>query len=231
MAVFKNVTHVKVLIVDDDVLICETLHDILIDLGLARIKMVHNKQDLLNLLTVWVPDFILLDIRMERNEDGFVIGSILNEKNIPFIFVTAQTDSETTRKVIETHPEGFISKPIRTSELTVSIGLILKKLEGHNNAKLKIKHNNETIFINHTGLLYVKSDGNYLELFTLDKKYVIRSTIEQLLSDLDSPIFERIHRSIIVNKNYIVSVSPSTVSLKNNITLPLSRSFSKQLKD
>lgn len=85
MAVFENVAHIKVLIVDDDVLICETIFDILCDLGFSKIKMVHNKENLDSLLTIWAPSLVLLDIRMEQNDDGLVIGSILSQKNIPYI--------------------------------------------------------------------------------------------------------------------------------------------------
>lgn len=232
MAVFENATPYKALIVDDDVLICETLQDMLQDLGFSRIKMVHSRDALLSILEIWAPDFILLDIRMERHDDGLVIGQLLNEKNIPFIFVTAQTDSETARRVISTQPEGYIAKPIRTSELIVNIGLILKKLEKTEKTKFKIKHNNESIYVSYKDLVYGKSDGNYVEIFTFDKKkYIIRSTIEQFLVELDSSDFERIHRSIVVNKNYVTSVSPTTVSLKNDVTLPISRSFSKSFKN
>jgi DNA-binding LytR/AlgR family response regulator len=144
--------------------------------------------------------------------------------------VTAHTDSETTKRVIETHPHGFISKPIRTSELTVSIGLVLNKISNSNTSKLKVKYNNEMIYLNPADLVYVKSDGNYLELFTTDKKYLIRNTLDQLLMELGSPSFERIHRSIVINKDHIVSVSHTTVTLTGDTILPISRTFSKQIK-
>jgi DNA-binding LytR/AlgR family response regulator len=230
MSVFENVAHIKVLIVDDDVLICETLADILTDLGFNRIKMVHSKGQLNQLLDVWRPDFILLDIRMERHDDGLVIGAMLNEIKIPYIYVTAHTDSETAKRVIQTHPHGFISKPIRTGELTVSIGLVLNNILSSNKSKLKVKHNNEVNYINPSDLLYIKSDGNYLEVFTFEKKYLIRNTLDQLLLELDSPSFERIHRSIVINKDHILSVSTAMVTLTGNIELPISRTFSKRIK-
>ena len=181
-------------------------------------------------MNIWEPDFILLDIRMERNDDGLVIGAMLNERKIPYIYVTAHTDSETTKRVIQTYPHGFISKPIRTSELTVSIGLLLNKIQNSKISKLKVKYNNELVYLDPIDLLYIKSDGNYLELFTEDKKYLIRNTIDQLLLELDSPSFERIHRSIVINKEHLVSISPSTVTLTRDIILPISRTFSKQVK-
>jgi two-component system response regulator LytT len=231
MTNFDSVAQFKVLIVDDDVLICETLLDILQDLGFSRIKMAHSRDEVTEYLSFWQPDFALLDIRMERSDDGLMIGKFMGEKNIPFIYVTAHTDTETTNRVIETQPHGYISKPIRTSELIVSIALLLKSLESKNINKLKIRNGNDLIQVPVDHILYFKSDGNYLEIFTNDKKYVRRNTIEQLLEELDSPQFQRIHRSIVVNVNYVGTISPASVTLTNDIILPVSRSYSKEIRD
>lgn len=59
MNVFQNVSQIKVLIVDDDVLICETLFDLLTDLGFRQIKMVHSRKRVLEMLSLWEPDLIL----------------------------------------------------------------------------------------------------------------------------------------------------------------------------
>ena len=231
MTSFDSVSQYKVLIVDDDVLICETLNDVLQDLGFCNIKMAHSRIDVIELLNFWIPDFALLDIRMEKKDDGFLIGEILGKIDIPFIYVTAHTDIETTNRVIEIQPHGYISKPIRTSELTVSIALLLKTLKTRKNNKIKIRNGNDLIQVSADHILYFKSDGNYLEIFTNDKKYIRRNTIEQLLEELDTSQFQRIHRSIVINSNHIVSISPGSVTLTNDIILPVSRSYSKDIRD
>lgn len=168
---------------------------------------------------------------MESNDDGLIIGAELQKQKIPYIYVTAHTDVETMKKVLETNPHGFISKPIRNSELTVNIGLVIKGFVGYASRNIKIKVGNHVETIDLEDIIYIKSDGNYLEIFTDNKKHLKRCTIDQILEELDSPDFERIHRSIVVNKSYIQKVTVGAVILSNEVSLPVSRTFSRTTKE
>ncbi len=76
------------------------------------------------------PDVILLDIIMP-GMDGFTVCRKLKEdpwlRIIPVIFLTAlKTDRENRIKAIEAGAEGFLSKPIESTELTVQIRSMVK---------------------------------------------------------------------------------------------------------
>ncbi|MEZ4855357.1 MAG: LytTR family transcriptional regulator [Gelidibacter sp.] len=77
-------------------------------------------------------------------------------------------------------------------------------------------------------LKYIKSDGNYLEFYTQDKKLTDRNKLKTVLNELP-PNFIQIHRSYIINKNYISSINSTSLLVDYNIEIPISRTFKKNL--
>ncbi len=77
-------------------------------------------------------------------------------------------------------------------------------------------------------LKYIKSDGNYLEFVTDKKRIIDRNKIKAILEELP-PNFVKVHRSYIINKNYVSSISRSNVILQPDIHIPLSRTFKSNL--
>ncbi|NNE33541.1 MAG: LytTR family transcriptional regulator [Winogradskyella sp.] len=77
-------------------------------------------------------------------------------------------------------------------------------------------------------LKYIKSDGNYLEFVTDKKRIIDRNKIKAILKELP-PNFVKVHRSYIINKNFVSSINRSSVILQPNINIPLSRLFKSNL--
>lgn len=77
-------------------------------------------------------------------------------------------------------------------------------------------------------LKYIKSDGNYLEFVTDDKTVVDRNKLKDILNTLP-PNFVRVHRSYVINKNFIDASNSTSLFLKPNIEIPLSRTYKANL--
>ncbi len=73
-------------------------------------------------------------------------------------------------------------------------------------------------------LIYVKSDGHYLNLHTTSKKEFVRGKISEIEKELP-PNFIKCHRSYIVNENYIKQYNRTHVFMINGDSIPLSRGF------
>jgi two-component system, LytTR family, response regulator LytT len=215
--------HIKILIVEDEVLIAEDLKDILKTFGLKKIEMVHDKTSALENLRLNKPDIAILDIRMEKELDGLEIGEFIqNNYKLPFIFITAHSDIEMIKKIIKTKPVGYITKPFKKSDLFANINLAIEQLTTNN--KLFIKDGYSTHVININEIVYIESEGNYINIFTSSKKYLSRQNMESILLDIDSNDFLKIHRSYVVNLNKVKKYSSKEVII-NEITLPISKTF------
>ncbi len=77
-------------------------------------------------------------------------------------------------------------------------------------------------------LRYLKSDRNYVEFYTAEKSFLDRNKLSSVLKQLP-PNFVRVHRSFIVNKNFIKSSSSTQLLLSPNHEVPISRTFKENL--
>jgi two-component system response regulator LytT len=70
----------KVLVVDDEVLISETIRDYLNAAGIHNIRLAHDFETAISFIRLWQPDLVLLDIRLESHEEGITIGELLQNE-------------------------------------------------------------------------------------------------------------------------------------------------------
>lgn len=220
----------SILVVDDDALICETLKDYLTEFNFKFITLAYTKEAALQLIHNQDFDLVLLDIRLKGLTDGIEVAQVLSHKNRPFIFITAHSDVEMTKKMLSTRASGFVSKPIRKEELIVNITMILKRYELEIANHIVIPNGLESIYINPNDIHYIQSNGNYLVIHTDAKTFSIRSTIQKLLPTLDQELFIQTHRSYLVNILSIEKINANELQLKNKLKLPLSRTYATTVK-
>jgi len=97
----------------------------------------------------------------------------------------------------------------------------IKKLTLKNHILLK---NKSQIILDE--LIYIKSEGHYLNFFTTNQKEFVRGRLKEIIEKI--PLnFVRCHQSYIVNKNYIRYISSTEITLKNGVNIPLSRKYKK----
>ena len=220
----------KVVIVDDEVLIAEDLKDILNSFGLHNIHLAHSKSEAIKLLDEIMPDVALLDIRMEKELDGLELGEYINSKlKIPFIYITAHSDMAMIQEVVKTKPAAYITKPFKKSDLFANLNLISEAISENENKNLSIKDGYDTVIIPLNTILYIEGEGNYINIFTDSKKIVSRQSLDSIMVDLDPLLFFRIHRSFIINTKKTNKYSRKEVVI-NNVTLPVSRNLSVEFE-
>ena len=214
---------IKVLIVDDEVLIAEDLKDMLMSFGFKLISMAHDKNSAIELLKTTKVDIALLDIRMTKELDGLEIREFINlNTKIPFIYITAHSDVAMIKEIIKTKPIGYITKPFKKSDLFATITLAVENMKEQHNQILKLKDGYETRLINFDDIIYVESEGNYLNIYCTNNKFVSRQSLDSILTDLNDTRFLKIHRSYIINLNKVTKFSKKELQI-NNTTLPISR--------
>lgn len=118
----------RILIVDDDLLICDILKRAFGNEGYEA-NVAYNVTDALELAHTFSPDIIISDIMMPEI-DGFTFRKMLLEdkklKDIPFVFLTS-TDSEAVMlKGYNYEIKDYILKTTNSKILTTKIGNIIK---------------------------------------------------------------------------------------------------------
>lgn len=215
------------MVLEDEVLIAEHIKDTLQDLGFKEVLLAHKKAEALEILNQHKDlQLAILDVRLERETDGIDVARIIDtEFKVPFIFLTAQSDPTTLEAALNLKPTSYLTKPFKKADVQAAVLLALQKSE---DLSIQFKDGWKTVRLPHKHILYVQSDGNYIHLFTAEKKYTIRYTLSWFLEQVPEEMFQRSHRSIVVNMSKIKSLNSSELILEN-ISLPVSRVNYKNL--
>src|SRR5690606_6066062 len=197
----------KVIIVEDELLIAEQLEDVLTANDCTVIGVAENLEKASNLLKL-KPDFVFLDIQLKNNENGIDFGNTLNQKGIPFIYITANTEVETLKEAVKTNPISYISKPFKSNDVIAALELIRLKHQMKPKITLKLANKDVDVFLD--DILFCEAKGSYTEIVTKQKRYTKRINLKDFLKQLDSN-FVRVHRSFAVNKNQITYKTSTSI--------------------
>jgi two-component system, LytTR family, response regulator len=101
--------------------------------------------------------------------------------------------------------------------------------------RIVIKSGGRIVILNEEEIDWIQASANYVRLFTCGECYVLRQSIGSMSVKLDSSIFARIHRSIIVNTLRIRELHACNsgeymVILNNGRELSCSRTYRSNLQ-
>ncbi len=120
----------NILLVEDEVIIGSSLAFSLKSSGYNVIYPVLNGTEALEIVKTRDIDFILMDINIKGSFDGITtILKIYNVKEIPHIFLSGLTDSNTESRAMKTSPLAYFSKPIDFLLLEKKLADHFKKLD------------------------------------------------------------------------------------------------------
>src|SRR4051812_28274926 len=119
--VIKLLMKKKVLIVEDEFVAANDLQIMLQKAGYEVCGIARSVELAENLIKRCRPEFILLDIYLKGKRTGIDLAKELKEQNIPFIYLSANSNEDVLSKAKQTEPQGFIVKPFREKDLLVTL--------------------------------------------------------------------------------------------------------------
>ncbi|MDJ1503723.1 sigma-54 dependent transcriptional regulator [Xanthocytophaga agilis] len=111
----------KILIVEDEFIVANDLRLILQKAGYETSGIASSVEQAQKLIDQKKPDWVLLDIILKGQLTGIDLARDLKQKNIPFLYISANTNQSILEKVKETKPYGFLVKPFRERDLLVML--------------------------------------------------------------------------------------------------------------
>lgn len=117
---------VKILVVEDEIIIADNICDTLTDLGYETLEPAINFTEAVELIESESPDIAILDIQLSGQKTGIDLARKINEDyNFPFIFLTSNSDTVTLNEAKKLMPPAFLVKPFSKEELYTSIEIAL----------------------------------------------------------------------------------------------------------
>lgn len=86
-----------------------------------------------------------------------------------------------------------------------------------------VKSGYDHIKIQISDIQYIRSDTDYTELITIEKKHLSNESLKHWLKSIDQ--FVQVHKSYIINPTYIDKVSGNQIHLKGDATIPIGRAY------
>jgi DNA-binding NtrC family response regulator len=71
------------------------------------------------------PDLVLVDIFLQGEGTGIDLGKILNEKNMAFVYLSANSNRQILEEAKPTRPYGFMVKPFRAKDVLIMLDVAL----------------------------------------------------------------------------------------------------------
>jgi DNA-binding LytR/AlgR family response regulator len=233
--------NIKVGIVEDELIIAKGISKSLEELGYTPVGPAINYTSALEMIERERPDILLLDIILSGNKDGIDLAwKIKEDYNIPFIFLTANSDAETVDRAKKVCPPAYLIKPFNKDELYTSIEICLHNFSATQLTKPAEKGNyiiNDCLFIKQThnyvkvrvdDIIYLESDRVYVVLHTVVGNYLVRNTLQNYLELVGSRNFVRVHRSYAINVLHLSSINTEGVCVSGQ-TVPIGKAYREEL--
>jgi two-component system, LytTR family, response regulator len=102
-------------------------------------------------------------------------------------------------------------------------------------SRLSIKDKNETTLVDIKDIAWVDAAGDYMCLHTGSQTHIMRCTMKELERYLNPVLFQRIHRSTIINLDHVDKIQNHIngeffLLLKNGTRLKMSRGYKDKIK-
>src|SRR5262249_24977554 len=121
-----QVEPVRILIVEDELMVAANLAMILEDMGYEPYDAAGTKQEALDLLEKIKPDIAILDINLHGSPDGIEIGAYIRDHvQIPFIFLTSNSDKSTIESAKKVNPAAYLIKPFTDDDIFAAIEIAM----------------------------------------------------------------------------------------------------------
>lgn len=112
----------KILIVEDEAITAMDIKHNLINFGFEVVGTVASGDEAIKKAQELKPDLILMDITLKGDMDGIeATRKIKTLLDVPVIYMSAFTDKNTYERLKLTNPYGFVSKPVSSELLVISI--------------------------------------------------------------------------------------------------------------
>lgn len=229
---------VKVAIVDDDIIVCDKVKEELIKYSVQndldyKIDLFYNCESIISEFESGNDfDIIFLDIEFDSMMNGIQFGDYLRNKllNAEVAIIFISSIEEYAKQLFQIHPFDFIIKPITFEKINKCMDSYYKTNFLRNKYFRFMKNKSEhDIAVNQ--IKYLQSNGKKIIIHTRNEDIEFYG---QLSNQIKKKCFEKfivIHKSYLVNPLYIDRFGYDYVILKENIKLPISRSYQEIVRE
>ena len=199
------------------------------------------------------PKLIFLDVQMP-GMNGFDVLEAIDHK--PYVIFTTAYDQYAIQ-AFDKNAVDYVLKPLDEERFSLAIKRVTdrigtdtdksnvedilmniqanKKEDEKFSSHLFVQKSEKLLNLDVNDIVHLEASGDYTILTTKNDQYLSSSGIGKLEEKLDPNKFIRIHRSTIINLNYLKEIEKHfngglIVKMENSKSFPVSRTYAKQIR-
>jgi two-component system LytT family response regulator len=238
------------MIVDDEKLARDLLREYLE--GFPDIELVAECEqgtDAVEKIDSLKPDIVFLDVQMPGMTGFDVLEDIEHE---PYVIFTTAYDQYAI-KAFEKNAVDYLLKPLDEERFRTSVNRALKRKslehstledllqsirserKGPFDSHIFVQKSEKLFNLPVDEIVYLEASGDYTIITTKSDQFVSSSGIGKLEEILNPEVFIRVHRSTIVNVNFLKEIERHfnggmVVKMQNGKSFPVSRTYAKLIR-
>jgi len=229
----------KCLIVDDEELAQDVIEKYIESMPMLEVLgKCSNAIEAISHLHENTVDIMFLDINMPEI-NGLEMLKTLNIQ--PKVILTTAY-SEFALESYDLGVVDYLLKPIKLDRFIKSVNRALDQFNHKENSEIKtnlpedqskslfIKEDHITYSIDFKDILFIEAYGNYLKIYTPEKTYVIRETLQNMLEKIPEKKFIRVHKSYIVSLEKIKKIMGNIISIESH-EIPVGNTYKSELSN
>ena len=198
---------------------------------LSLIRTFTNPENALAFLKDEFVDLIFLDINMPRISGLQFVQRLQTKPHI--VFTTAYSEYAIDSYNFEA--VDYLLKPIEFDRFYRSVNKVknlmqLNSLQQDNLLSnfFFVKDGYKQMKVCTEDILYIQSEGNYLNIVTKNERVVARSTFQQILEKLPHHQFYRVHNSYVVNFKHLLKIEDNQIFIQDD-KIPIGIKYKEKL--
>lgn len=171
-------------------------------------------------------DVIFLDMEMKELNGIETANKIRDiDEHVIIVFITSYT--EYMKDSFKCSPFRFLVKPVDFNEFQEVFYDICKKLKKQRKT-FAFTENKTRVRLFCDDIIYCESQDHWIRICTKEHTYRICKALTDLHELLDKEIIYRVHKSFLINFQYVKSIKENDIQLYHcDRLIPISRSYKK----
>ena len=178
-------------------------------------------------------DVLFLDVELPKMRGTDLLKQL--ETRPMVVFVTS--DRDYALDAFQFNAVDFLLKPLeydrflraveRIKELVAAAPLPEDHPEpaAHEAESIFVRHNSKYVRVELDSINWVEAIGDYVQIYTKDRRYTVHSTMKAMNQKLPSLLFQRVHRSYIIRVDAIQEIEDNTLVLPESKLIPIGKSY------
>lgn len=173
-----------------------------------------------------LPDAMFVDIEMPGESGVDLVRSIPAASRPYVVFVTAHESY--AANAFDVEAIDYVLKPIEEKRLAQAVARVRRAIETNTRARAHVRLTeviadaiprdsryltrisarvgDKLMVVKLADVSWIEADGDYMRLHSRDRTLLVRMTMHELERSLDPALFVRVHRSAVVNIEFVTSV-------------------------